>query len=152
VFLVGLRDVVRRADDGAMLSTLTVVGGVLLAATVLVAQAIYNSIVWVDGFAQTTSDDVIRLAYSTANLVFGASAPAFVLFAGSTAVAAVRSKVLPVVVAWIFGAATVVGVAGFLMQLGSDLGTTGLSVFFALMVVTLAAGITMASGKTEAAT
>lgn len=127
-----------------------VIGGVLLGASVLVAQAIYNSIVWVDGFAQTTSDDVIRLAYATANLVFGASAPALVLIAGSTAIAAMRSKVLPAAVAWISAAATVVSVAAFLMQLGSDLGAIGLSAFLALMVFSLAAGVSMAMGKAEA--
>lgn len=151
VFLVGLRDVLRGADDGPMLATVAMIAGGVLLATVLIAQAGFDAPVWIDGNAQTMSDDGLRLAWSLSYLAFGAAAPVIVLLTGSTAVAGLRSKVIPAWTAWLSALCAVAGLAGFAMQFGSDLGGLGLGAFFAVIVFVLANSVAMVTGKATAA-
>jgi hypothetical protein len=143
VFFVGLANRVRSATDGELWGRVVIVAAGILAATVLVAQAGFNAPVWIDGNAQTMSDDLTTTLWSFSYAVFAAGAPAIALLTGSTALAGFRGRVVPVWVSWIAAAASVIALAAFSMQFGSDFGFFGLGAFVALMVFALATSIAM---------
>jgi hypothetical protein len=150
VFLVGLREVLRRADDEGFLATLQVIGGIFAGAAVLVGQAAFNAPVWIDGNAQDAGDDVARFAWSLSYVAFGMSGVGVVLLAGSTAVAGFRHHLVPAAVRWVAALVAVCGLAGFAMQLGSDLGGLGLTAFFGILVFVLVTAIAMVARKMSA--
>jgi hypothetical protein len=143
VFFVGLANRVRSATDGELWGRVVLIAAGILGATVLVGQAAFNAPLWIDGNAQTMSDDLTTTLWSFAFLLYGAGGPVIALVAGATALAGLRSRVVPAYVSWIGVAATVVALAAFSMQFGSDFGFVGFGAFLALMVFALATSIAM---------
>lgn len=150
LFLVGLRDVIRRTEDGPYWSTVAVLGGVLLGATVLVAQSTYAAMVWVDGAAQDASDDLLRFAWSLSNVVFGVGAPGILLLTGTVAWVGIKEKAVPAATAWVSALAAVVSAVGFIMQLGSDFGAFGIATFLGFVAFAVFTAVPMARGSMAA--
>lgn len=150
VFLVGLREVLRRADDEGFLATLAVIGGILMGVAVLIGQAAFNAPVWIDGNAQEISDELARLTWSLSYVAFGMSGAGLVLLAGCTAIAGFRHHLVPAAVQWVAAVAALSGFGGFALQLGSDMGGLGLAAFGAIVLFVLVTAIAMVARKMSA--
>jgi hypothetical protein len=143
VFLVGVCDLLRRTTDGAALATVAALGGGVAAAALLVGQAAFNAAVWIDGNAEASADDTVRLVWSMACLlIYGASMPGIVLLAGAVAVGR-RNDAVPVWSARVAAVVALLGVAGTLIQFGPVFAWFALAAFLGLVLFSVALAVPM---------
>jgi hypothetical protein len=143
VFLVGVCNLLRTATDGvaAMVAAL---GGVIVATSLLIGQAVFNAAVWIDGNADASTDDTVRLVWSIGCLlIYGASMPGIVLLAGAVAIAGRNIDAVPVWSARVAAVVALLGVVGNLIQFGPDFAWFALAAFMGLLVFSLALAIPM---------
>ena len=143
VFLVGVCDLLRRTTDGAARATVAALGGGVAAAALLVGQAAFNAAVWIDGNAEASADDTVRLVWSMACLlIYGASMPGIVLLAGAVAVGR-RNDAVPVWSARVAAVVALLGVAGTLIQFGPVFAWFALAAFLGLVLFSVALAVPM---------
>jgi hypothetical protein len=151
VFLVGVGDLLRRAPDGDVLAAVAVVGGVVVAVALLLGQAVFNAAVWIDGNAEASSDDTMRLVWSIACLaIYGASIPGIVLLAGAVAIGGRRAGALPLWSVRVAAVVALLAVAGTLIQFGPDFAWFGAIAFAGLVVLSLALAVPMVARRGDA--
>jgi hypothetical protein len=149
VFLVGVCGLLRRSPDGAVLATVAALGGAIVAVSLLVGQAAFNAAVWIDGNAEASADDTVRLVWSIACLaIYGASMPGIVLVAGAVAVGG-SNDALPVWSVRVAAGVALLGVAGTLIQFGPNFAWFALAAFLGLVVFGLALAIPMIARRSE---
>lgn len=147
-FIVQLRRLITAGDNDAQGLGITMVIGAVIGGTLAsVSVAISSSLVWIDGFAQTANDDVVRLAWYASYLCFGIGTGAFVVLFGAFAFAAHKSGVGPAWLKWI----AVVGVVGNLFGMIGTVSSGAVAIAFIAFLVfpiwTLGASICMLTGK-----
>ena len=121
-------------------ATVAALGGGIAAAALLVGQAAFNAAVWIDGNADASADDTVRLVWSMACLlIYGASMPGIVLLAGAVAIG--RScDGLPVWSGRVAAVVALLAVAGTLIQFGPVFAWFALAAFMGLVVFSVALG------------
>ena len=143
IFLGGVCDLLRRTTDGAALATVAALGGGIAAAALLVGQAAFNAAVWIDGNADASADDTVRLVWSMACLlIYGASMPGIVLLAGAVAIGR-SSDGLPVWSGRVAAVVALLAVAGTLIQFGPVFAWFALAAFMGLVVFSVALVVPM---------
>jgi hypothetical protein len=148
VFLAGVCDLLRRGTGGPALALVAAVGGGVTATALLVGQAAFNAAVWIDGNAEASGDDTVRLVWSAACLlIYGASMPGIVLLAGAVAMGRSNDAV-PVWSTRIAAVVALLGVAGTTIQFGPVFGWLGLAAFLGLVVFSLALAVPMIIHRT----
>jgi predicted transporter len=142
VFVVGVYELLRSATGTAAI--VAALGGAIVAATLLVGQAVFNAAVWINGNADASRDDTLRLAWSIGCLlIYGASMPGIVLLTGAVAVAGRRTNALPVWSVRVAAVVAVLGLAGNLIQFGPGFAWFGLAAFLGLVLFSVALAVPM---------
>src|SRR4051794_5378020 len=94
-FAVVLRHVLRGDDTSNALATASLAGLLVTAPMAMVGGAVSVAPIYLDGAAETLSDDTLRLAFEGQNLLFGATSAGIILFALGAALAIRRTGALP---------------------------------------------------------
>jgi len=145
-FIVELRQLIRGRDDdalGLMMVIGAVIGGGLASASV----AISSSIAWVDGFAQTANDDVVRFAWYAGYLCFGIGTGAFVVLFGAFALSVHKSGAGPVWLKWIAVVGAIGNLAGMIGTVSPKAMSFAFLAFLVFPLWVLGGSIAMLTGK-----
>src|SRR5215217_3577205 len=100
-FGVALREVLRGDRRANTLGTASLAGLLVTAPLAMVGGAIGSAAIYVDGVAETTGDDSIRILYEGQSLLFGATAAGLTLFAIATGLAIYETRSLPAYTMWL---------------------------------------------------
>ena len=151
VFVVGVRDILRKATHGDSYAIVAGLGGIVVATTFLFGQAVFNAVIWIDGTAEASPDNTVRLVWAIACLaIYGASMPGIVLLTGAVAIAGLRDNAVPVWVGRVAAVVAALAVCGTLIQFGPSFAWFGLAAFLGLAVFALTLAFPMMARGTEA--
>src|SRR4051794_35097675 len=152
VFVVGVCGILRRVPHGDIYAVVAGLGAAVVATTFLFGQAVFNAVAWIDGTAEASPDNTLRIVWSIACLtIYGASMPGIVLLTGAVAIARRRVKAVPVWVGRVAVVVTVLAVCGTLTQFGPGFAWFGLAAFLGLAVFALTLAIPMMAGRSDGA-
>jgi hypothetical protein len=146
-FAVVLRHLLRGDDTSNALGTASLAGLLVTAPMAMAGGAISIAPIYVDGAAQSFSDDTLRLAFEAQNLLFVATSAGIMTFALGAAIAIQRTRALPSYTMWLAFLAVIGNVVTMFATLGagaSGVALAGVTTFALFILVT---GITMAAGK-----
>ena len=144
---VYLRQMTRGDDMANLAGTTALVGLVFTGLMAMVGGAMFSAPLYVKGFADSASDDTIRLMYSMQTLAFAGTAGGLMIAMGGAFFAIRRTNALPAAAAWMAALATVLGAVSTVAVLGagaSGMGFLGLIGFLLFMLVS---GVCMVMGK-----
>lgn len=146
-FGVALRQQFRRDAMSTVLGTTALAGLILTAAMATVGGVLQAAPVYVDGAANHTSADVLRLLFDAQALSFGATAGGMFLFAACSAFAIRRTGALPTYVMWLATLNALGAVLAAFSVLAPGAFALGFVGVTTLLLFVLVAGVTMATGK-----
>jgi hypothetical protein len=144
VFVDGVCNILRSETRGRIYATVAGIGGAVVATTLLVGQATFNAVVWIDGTAEASPDSTVRLVWSIACLmIYGATMPGIVLLTGAVATAGLRGSVVPLWLGRVAAVVAAVAVCGTLIQFGPGFAWFGLAAFLGLAVFGMTAAVSL---------
>lgn len=150
-FGVTLREVFRGDRETSALGTASLAGILVTAPLAMAGGAVAMAPVWVDGAAEKFSDDSLRLAFLTQNLLFGAASGGLALFGLVTALAIRRSGALPAYTMWLAFLVALANVVTVVAMTSASAAAAGFAGIVAFLLFLLVTGIAMVTGKATAA-
>jgi len=125
-----------------------VIGLVLAGAGAMVLGAVANGVVWVDGAAETMSDDVLAYAWRASSLGFGMGMGAIFVFLAASALVVKRMDAMPSWMPWLGGLAALMALVGTLGVLDAEMGMLAFLGFLALSLwILVVSGMMIAHGR-----
>ena len=141
----------REAAGDTPLPGVMVIGLILTGAGAMVFGAVANGVVWVDGAAETMSDDVLAFAWRASTLGFGVGMSTLFVFLAASALVVKRMEGMPAWLPWLGGLAAVLALVSTLGVLDAEMGMLGFLGFigFSLWILVLS-GVMIAHGREAA--
>ena len=146
-FVVVLRDTLRGDDTANALGTASLVGIVVTAPMALAGGAVAASIVYLDGFVNSASDDTVRLVFQAQTLLFAATSAGLVVFTLMAGLAIRRTGALPALTMWLAFLGTVGNLVTMIAAASSGAANIGFAGVLTFALFVLVTGITVALGK-----
>jgi hypothetical protein len=150
-FVVVLREVLRGDRTANALGTASIVGVVFTAPMAMAGNALYASVVYVDGAADRLGDDTVRVVFEAQTLLFAATSAGIVLLALAAGLAIRRTGALPAYTMWLAFLAAFGNLVSIFSTVDAGAWALALPGAITFGLFLLVTGITMAIGKGTAA-
>jgi len=141
-FIVVVRARLAAADTTPLpivaLATLFVIGGLSI-----VGAGVTSGAVYIDGFAEEASDDLLQYAWSSAYFIYASISIGFVVVLGAFGVSALRERTFPAWNAWLAIILAVVAIVGLIGVFDAGLSALAFVSFLAFVAWVVATSVAL---------